>query len=302
MIGIYVPQDRGGPAIRSKLLAGRISNAEIFDNIKYASKYSLLDLQHQQNPKLWKYNFIETFHGLLPLKYCTNLHAKLSMLRYYIWKRISLKKAKKIICVSQEARRQIAWIPQKKIKVIYAGIPIENYKISKKENKVMFLNSLEKYENGIDLIKASFLLNKEVKIDMYGEGRLENKYKTLAPSNVNIIKEVSNEKIRQELSKAKCLVHCPLQETFGIPIIEAMASGTIAIVSDIPSHRECFKNVLFYDTNDYKTLARLIKEVLEGKHNYLIKLALKEVKEKYNIKRMIKETEEVYNEVESRLR
>ena len=298
-IGIYMPQERGGVWTRERLISENIPEVEIFHKISDAKKYDLLDLQHQQSPRLWKYPFIETFHGLLPLKYCTNFHAKLSMLRYHIWKRMSLKKAKKVICVSQEARRQIAWIPQKKIKVIHAGIPVERYERGKKENKIMFLNSLEKYENGIDLIKAGNNLLGKYPIKMYGEGRLEKEYKELAGHNIQILNEVSNDIIKQELSTSKCLVHCPLQETFGIPIIEAMASGTITIVSDIPSHRELFKNVLFYDPGDIPRLSELIEEVMRGEHNYLIEPALQEVKDKYNLSQMIKKTKEVYDEVES---
>lgn len=313
-VGIYFDKGggtRGGPYVRAKLLEKYIKGVEIFNDINKAKDYELLDFQWRVPKELNRYPHICTFHGILPLKMCSNLHAKAAMLyRTHEQKQI-LKTAEKIIAVSDEAKRQLSSLTKKNIDVVYAGLELNKYKIKKKEDTILFLNSLEKYENlGVilDALKYggwygyecdSLVTSPPFILDVYGRGRLQTQYENKIENDllpVNIREEVDNKIIIDELSKAKCLIQPALQETFGLPIIEAMASGCIVIASDIPSHRENFENILFFKSNDYEHLARLINEVMiDNKHRELIPLAIKEVKEKYNVERFIKETREIYN-------
>ena len=302
-VGIYFDKgggERGGPYVRTKLLAKYIPYVEIFSNIKKASEYDLLDFQWRVPKQLESYKHLCTFHGIVPLKYCSNLHAKMAMwLRTQEQRRV-LKTARAIIAVSKEAERQLASLTRKKAQVIYAGFEPGKYKIKKKQNKALFLNSLERYENLQVVLDALSYSTPDVIVNVYGYGRMQKDYeKQIEEINlpVKIRKEVDNNIIIKELATSKFLLQPASCETFGLPVCEAMASGTIAIISDIPSHRENFTNVLFFNPDDPVTLAQLIKEVLANKHDYLIEPALKEVKEKYNVKRFIEETRKIYEEV-----
>jgi glycosyltransferase involved in cell wall biosynthesis len=61
---------------------------------------------------------------------------------------------------------------------------------------------------------------------------------------------------------ARALVSPSLWEGFGLPLLEAMASGTVPIVSDIPAHREVAEGAaLFVPPRDPTALARAIESV-----------------------------------------
>jgi glycosyltransferase involved in cell wall biosynthesis len=61
----------------------------------------------------------------------------------------------------------------------------------------------------------------------------------LAPAGALMVHNgVSDEEYGELLSSAFALVHASLDEGFGIPLIEAMATGTPVVVSDIPIFRE----------------------------------------------------------------
>jgi glycosyltransferase involved in cell wall biosynthesis len=318
-VGIYFDKGggtRGGPYVRAKLLEKYIPYVKIFNDVKEAKNFSIIDFQWRLPKELNKYPHICTFHGVLPLKYCSNLYAKGAMFIRTWQQNKALQSAKAIIAVSEEALRQVKQrLPSsqdKIVKVIYAGLELHNYKIREKENKFLFLNSLEKYENLqviIDALKHrqyhyghyfGWSYYPKFFVDVYGYGRMQKHYEKQIDTfglSINIKDEVDNKIIIDELLKARAVIQPALQETFGLPICEAMLSGAIAIASDIPSHRENFKNVLFFKTDDYKQLGNLIEEVINGKHDDLIKPALKEVKKKYNVERFINETKKVYQEV-----
>jgi glycosyltransferase involved in cell wall biosynthesis len=311
-IGIYFDKaggERGGPFVRAKLLEKHIPFVKTFNDIDEAENFDLLDFQWRVPVSLNKYEHISTFHGILPLKYCSNLHAKAAMFLRTQEQKAILKSALNVIAVSHEAKRQLLklGINKNKINVVYAGLEMDRYKDADKDAEILFLNSLEKYENLQVILKAlkygdycgfdyetnspPFIVN------AYGHGRMQNAYEKMIIKYdlpVNICEEVNNEQIINKLAFSKALIQPALQETFGLPICEAMASRSIAIVSDIRSHRENFKNVLFFNPYDYKTLIRLIEEVLQGEHDDIIKKAYYEVRKKYNAERFVDETRKIY--------
>jgi hypothetical protein len=235
-VGIYFDKGggtRGGPYVRAKLLEKYIPYVEIFNDIEKAKDYQLLDFQWRVPKELEKFPHLCTVHGILPLKYCSNLHAKVAMwYRTQEQKRI-LKTAKAIIAVSHEASRQLDKLTNNKnIHIVYAGIETDKYKIKKKENKVLFLNSLELYENLQVILDALRYGNWDIdfsfeKIDVYGRGRLQNKHQTQIDKYhlpISIKEEVDNSVIIHELATSKALIQPALQESFGLPQCEAMAS------------------------------------------------------------------------------
>lgn len=298
MIGLFSQTLRGGVGTRMKMIERYLPDAVIFTDIDFWGNYDLVHL-NWQNPidiifKLKK-PYVITFHGWLPLGLCTNFDAKWKhLVRKSIYSYL-VKRADRVIAVSEFAKSQLKGI-RKDVDVVYAGIPVEEYKVKKKRNEILFLNSLEKYENPQVLVKAMRRLPHDYRLKIFGEGRMFEDLRD-ASANMSIHAEVSNKEIREHISRARIIVQPALQETFGFPIIEGMASGCICIVSDIPAHRECFDNVVFFNPNDDEDLAKKIDKAMRGDYNYLLKDAVEEVYEKYHVNRFIKEIKKIYDEV-----
>ena len=66
------------------------------------------------------------------------------------------------------------------------------------------------------------------------------------------LEKVNDEKLSSLYSNAVCLVRPSLMEGFSLPPLEAIRFNCLVIASDIPVHREIFKdNLLYFDPNDY---------------------------------------------------
>lgn len=76
-------------------------------------------------------------------------------------------------------------------------------------------------------------------------------------------------KLRACYENAECFFYPSLYEGFGIPPLEAIFYNAPLAISDIPVHKEIFKNyAVFYDPNDIKNLNELIKisQILKEKN------------------------------------
>lgn len=285
-IGIYCKDTHGGPFIYSTLLEKYIPDVELFDDINSIDKYDLVHLQFQFPPRIVdilkskKIPFVITFHGFVPLKYCSTFKKKIAMIyhRYRVMK--AIKHAKEVISVSDFSNKQIRNIGI----VIHHGVELDKIKFVKdKENMVLFCNPREKYE-GYEIVKRS-------KIDTL-PSFAEHSYQK---------DPIDHETMLREFARAKILVQPSIWESFGIPVLEAMASGTLVIASNIESHKELFHNIVFFDVNNPEQLNNLVKFYLEEKNESsridITKKARKEVEEKYDVRDMAKKTKKVYEKI-----
>ncbi|EDW4473067.1 glycosyltransferase family 4 protein, partial [Salmonella enterica subsp. salamae] len=79
---------------------------------------------------------------------------------------------------------------------------------------------------------------------------------------VTFLHEVSFNELKVLYSKAHALVYPSIDEGFGIPPIEAMASNTPVIVSDIPVFREVLTNgALYVNPDDEKSWQNAIENI-----------------------------------------
>lgn len=110
---------------------------------------------------------------------------------------------------------------------------------------------------------------------------------------------VSDEDLSILYRSAESYVFPTLSEGFGIPALEAMASGLPVVCSDIPVLKEvCGDNALYFDPHDEKDMAEKINLILSDKklRAALIKEGLERAKQ-FSWRKMAAQTLRVYEEV-----
>jgi glycosyltransferase involved in cell wall biosynthesis len=82
---------------------------------------------------------------------------------------------------------------------------------------------------------------------------------------VEFVGEVPYENVREWYARARAFVLPSRLETFGHPLVEAMASGVPIICTDMPVTREiCHEASLYFKPRDAGRLAELLDELLNG--------------------------------------
>jgi glycosyltransferase involved in cell wall biosynthesis len=169
----------------------------------------------------------------------------------------------KIIFFSEFARDAgiSVGIQKKKTTVIHPGIEYDNFYVNEKEPYVLFVGRLSKQKGITYLIQAAKELS-HIKFKIAGRDEEESWIKKEAPKNVEFLGFVSNEELRELYSKA--LVFClpSVAETFGLVILDAMASGCV-VVSTVPLDYEGFK----VDVGNVEQLKNAILYLFENQEN-----------------------------------
>jgi len=100
-------------------------------------------------------------------------------------------------------------------------------------------------------------------------------------------------------SKAAAYIFPSLSEGFGIPGLNAMASGLPVVASDIPTLKEVYgEAALYFDPNDPNNIAQAIKKVLTDEKAKIVLVEKgKEQVKKYSWQKMAEQTLKIYNEV-----
>ena len=146
------------------------------------------------------------------------------------------RKYDKIVFYSNFALKQGLEIGIKKEKTIvnYLGINHKNYYSGKKENYVLFVGRLAKQKGLENLLSVANEL-KDVKFRIVGSGEMEKILKKKASGNIEFLGFKSGRELYELYAHASVFCLPSLAETFGLVVLEAMASGC-AIIStvDIP--------------------------------------------------------------------
>jgi glycosyltransferase involved in cell wall biosynthesis len=145
---------------------------------------------------------------------------------------------------------------------------------------------------------------KNFKLIIIGSGPEEKKLKNLAKSygleeRISFEGNISEEEKIEKLAKSKLFLFPSSIEGFGISVLEAMASGNVAIVNDVePLNKLVKKDFGFCLSLKENEWANCILRVLKDEElrRKLAKNALKEARN-YDIKEICRELEKVYREV-----
>lgn len=204
---------------------------------------------------------------------------------------------------------------EEKVKVIYHGVNHDIFKVYEDiqldfdlPKKFIFsVGSIEPRKNLLGLLKAYNLLPKslkdEYKLVLAGFKGWENKeimeQIEFNKDYIHYLGFITDEQLAKVYNKATCFVFPSFYEGFGLPPIEAMASGTPVISSDQTSMPEvCQDAAIYCNPYNIQDISNKIELLLNDKklQSKLIKKGLIKAKE-YTWDKSAKEHTKVFKEL-----
>ena len=247
-------------SVSQQLLVPFIVNNKEYDIYHYPNFDLPIGVSHKS---------VFTIHDLTYIKH-KNLYSNGKFLKNFYTKWIidlSIRKAKKIIAVSESTKKDILEIynpPENKIKVIHEGLDysfsvngsgtkttsiLTNKSFnSKAHNFFLFIGERRPHKNLPRLIKAFSHFKNKIKSDykliiagkpyaQYSEPEKVTKQLNLA-DDVIFLGYVEDKEIQALYKDSSCFIFPSIYEGFGLPLLEAMACGVPIITSNISSMPE----------------------------------------------------------------
>ena len=236
------------------------------------------------------------------------------------WTKYSVQKAKKIIAVSQNTKKDLEKlyaIAEDKIEVIYNGyqkeirdprseIKISNFKFQI-SNYILYVGTLQPRKNVQTLIKTFFKFNNlhpEFRLIIAGKkGWMYDEIFTLVKkldlsNKVQFVGYVTDQELTRLYKNAFCLIMPSLYEGFGIPILEAMSHDCPVISSNTSSLPEVGgDSCLYFDPTDENSLFQKMEELKNDAklRSRLIEIGQEQVK-KFSWEKCAKQTLDLLKE------
>ena len=237
------------------------------------------------------------------------------------WTAISLIVSNCIITFSKSNIKDIVRhykFASKKLKVVYHGYDKKRFntkisdddvrRVKKKfglvDDYLLFLSTLKPSKNIEGLLGAFYLLktkNRDLKTKLVIAGKkgwmydsIYKKVKELSISNDVVFTDFVKEKDKPALMKgAKAFLSPSFWEGFGMHVVEAMACGTPAVISNVASLPEVGgKAAIYIDPYDNKSLFEGIRKVItldKKEYNSLVRLSCEQAG-KFSWEKTAKET------------
>ncbi len=290
--------------------------------IPYTQAFKQLDIYHglshelPANIKKDKIKTVLTIHDLIFIKF-PELYKTIDRKIYIKKIQYATKIADKIIAISKQTKKDIIKyldIEEKKISIIYQSCnEIFFHKISDKRKLeikekynlpskyILFVGTVEKRKNVLNLIKAFYSLQKEdielVIVGRHKDGLEQiNEYISKKKKKPIFITNIAFEDLPAIYQMAQIFVYPSFYEGFGIPIIEAMASGIPVITSQGGVFEETAADAaLFINPYDYLSIASAIDKILNDEQlkKNLLEKAEKHIK-KFHHKKIAQEYFDIY--------
>ncbi|MFZ2299556.1 MAG: glycosyltransferase family 1 protein [Candidatus Moraniibacteriota bacterium] len=206
-----------------------------------------------------------TIHDLAFKRY-PETFPKSHLLKLNVLLGMAVRRADKLIAVSQSTKDDLLeffpHLDERKIRVIHHGFDgkffgerlsasfvaekLRSYKLKAKSYS-LYVGALQPRKNLVRLIEAFDIAKKstpEMKLVLAGEeawlakGILEAREKSVCKKDIILIGRVSFEELRILYQGARLFVFPSLYEGFGLPVLEAFASGTPVLAASNSSLRE----------------------------------------------------------------
>ena len=217
---------------------------------------------------------------------------------------VLVKKVKKIITISKSSKEDIVKylkVKDSKVEVVYPAVDekFNNKKLNKnkdvlriyniREPFILFTGSLEPRKNLVNLIKSFIELKKSTKIKhklvIVGVRnpnfhKLELKIDKII-NDILLLGYVNDEQLKVLYQEADVFIYPSLYEGFGLPPLEAMASGCPVVVSNNSSLPEiCGDAAIYIDPYSVESIAKKIYNILDDENlkTFLVKKGLERIK------------------------
>jgi glycosyltransferase involved in cell wall biosynthesis len=237
---------------------------------------------------------------------------------YYQWLVPKIvRRSKTVFTISENSKRDIikfTGIDGDKIKVLYCGISdifllpsehpsniLQRLRLSP-QGYLMAVSSLDPRKNFKKLIESFFNTDIDIPLVIVGsKGQVfgdagVGEYNSSRLVFTGYIKDAD---LKQLYQSSLCFIYPSLYEGFGIPPLEAMASGCPTIVANTSSLPEvCNEASLYIDPNDSHSIAAAIKKVVEDEslRSFLVEKGFQNVKRyswELTAKKALKEIKEM---------
>lgn len=173
------------------------------------------------------------------------------------------------------ARRIESWYDTNVAEVVYPGVDVEKFSPSAEspgdELTVLFVGRLDEGKGVPDLIRAVETM--DVRLRIVGDGNRREKYESLAKQlldsdSYRFVGEVSHDQIQEEYQMADAFCLPSYHESFGIVVIEALASGLPVITTEIDAiveYVEHDKNALLFNPGDVAELKEKLSRLIHSR-------------------------------------
>lgn len=289
----------------------------------------VIHFPHFNVPLGFKQKYVVTIHDMLMHKFkgknTTNLPRLLYFPKRFAYNLVfnsAVTNAFKIIVPSNYVKSDLCRyynLDLKKVDVTYEGVSVKNVRRTN-DNEILTKYKIDKpffvytgnaypHKNLSRAVEALVRLNSELKDPVslvicssrnLFTSRLQELVKTLnAEEYVKLLGFVPDEEVEVLYRKSLAFVYPSLEEGFGLPGLEAISCGTIALLSDIPVFREVYKeHGLYFNPYDFTSLFEQMKVVLQMDLDKRKKMVLegKAYVKIYSWKKMVEQTLEIYKE------
>lgn len=228
---------------------------------------------------------IITIHDFIPLLYPEVAEHQNKYYKYLM--PILLKKAEKIVCISENTKSDLLnhyKVDESKVTVIYNGYDSKLFNIKNVDK-----NILKKYYidyNYMILVGAAYP-HKNLELALEAIKEMDNCCKLIIvgkdskyilklkkitedlkiEDKVNFIGYVPDEDLPTLYHYSKCFIYPTLYEGFGLPILEAMACGTAVLCSNNSSLPEVYgEGALTFKNNDKRDLREKMSLIMEDEN------------------------------------
>lgn len=222
----------------------------------------------------------------------------------------TLKNSSGIVSVSSALKDDIIRYCNRQIFVVPNVIDVGKFSVSvsKKDNKlnIGILGAMDNYRKGVDILleAAAILRDMEYTLHIGGQGKHLDTFKRMSvelgiASKCKFYGEIKPENITAFYSKLDIYVLPSREETFGVVVAEAMASGLPVIATRCGGPEEIVTKetgVLISKENPQE-LAQSIRNVSENLNGYDSAAIRNYVVEKYSIGRFIASITDIYQEL-----
>jgi len=235
-----------------------------------------------------------------------------------LWNSLLVRKAKGIILPSESFKnifmRKYPGINPRKIHVSHSGgINLSNFSNKKKyfdKRDFFYISRIEEGKgweallDAVKIVKENCITKSEIIVNVYGYGNqlpifLEKISNLKLCNNIIYHGQIEHSNVPDVFNDAKFFIFPTQRESLGLVLLESMACGTPAIVSDIDPINIIAneKSCLFFKVNDCDDLSKKLLEALDisseryarmCEESLRISLDYSDEKSKYEISRFLK--------------